>query len=156
MTSFSPENERFLLEHVPRLLHSFKHWTGRDLIDMSGSSAQMIRRLFLEPFIVISHGREEDPVLNYGNKAALDLWEMSWDIFTQTPSRTTAEPENREQRENLLAEVTRKGFMEGYSGIRISHTGRRFKIERVLVWNIVDVRGDYYGQAATFNRWKYL
>ena len=31
-------------------------------------------------------------MLNYGNRAALTLWEMSWEELTRTPSRLTAEP----------------------------------------------------------------
>ena len=35
--------------------------------------------MFRVPFTVASHGMEPDPVLNYGNQVALDLWEMSWE-----------------------------------------------------------------------------
>ena len=57
------------------------------------------------PFVVASHGLQDDPILNYGNQVALDLWEMNWEQFTQTPSRLTAEPVNREERARMLEQA---------------------------------------------------
>jgi MEKHLA domain len=48
--------------------------------------------LFAAPFVIVSHDTQADPVLNYGNRAALTLWEMSWEELTRTPSRLTVEP----------------------------------------------------------------
>jgi len=56
----------------------------------------------------------------------------------------------------LLAQVTEHGFIDDYSGIRISKSGRRFRIGRATVWNLVTERGEPCGQAATFDRWNYL
>jgi hypothetical protein len=44
-------------------------------------------------------------------------------------------------------------FIDDYSGVRVSSTGRRFLIERATVWNLVDARGAYRGQAAAFSDW---
>lgn len=146
----------FFIEHTERLLQSFKHWTGRDLLAPADSTSRRAERLFHAPFVVVSHGVEDDPLLNYGNGAALALWEMPWETLTRTPSRLTAEPVSREERARLLAEVAQRGFIDNYKGIRISRTGRRFFIERALVWNLLDEAGKYCGQAATFWRWRYL
>ncbi len=146
----------FLNDHAACLLRSFRHWTGRDLIPADGSPEELARRLFRQPFVVISHGTEKDPILNYGNQAALSLWEMSWEEFTKTPSRLTAEPMNREERAGLLAEVAKKGFIDDYRGVRISKTGRRFRVEKAVVWNLLDEKDRTCGQAATFSRWTYL
>ena len=145
-----------LIDHTAFLLHSFRHWTGRDLIPSTGSPEERARRLFDAPFVVISHGIEADPVLNYGNQAALALWEMTREEFTKMPSRSTAEPMEQAERAKLLTEVSKKGFMDGYGGIRISKTGRRFRVENATVWNLLDERDRYRGQAATFSRWTYL
>jgi len=32
--------------------------------------------MFEAPFVLISHGTEDDPILNYGNRVALWLWQM--------------------------------------------------------------------------------
>jgi hypothetical protein len=60
----------------------------------------------------------------------------------------------RDERRRLLDEVGRHGFIENYSGIRISQHGRRFRIERATVFNLLDRRGEYVGQAATFADWQ--
>ena len=138
------------------ILSSYRRWIGSDLLPPQESPDALAQSLFDSPFVVISHGREDDPVLNYGNRAALTLWEMSWEEFTKMPSRFTAEPLEQSERARLLKEVSQKGFMDGYRGVRISKTGRRFRVENALVWNLVDEQDCYGGQAATFSRWTYL
>ena len=118
--------------------------------------AGLARYVFEAPFVLVSHGTENDPVLNYGNQAALALWEMSWEELTRTPSRLTAEEPNREERTKLLEAVTQRGFIDDYSGIRISKTGRRFQISRATVWNLISEKGEPCGQAAMFDEWKFL
>jgi hypothetical protein len=139
-----------------RLLGSFRHWTGRELIPARGTLLQQAQTLFEAPFVVLAHGGGPDPILNYGNRAALALWQTDWSTFVRMPSRLTAEPQYRQERALLLAEVAARGFSEGYSGIRVSCTGRRFRIEQATVWNILDEAGMPAGQAAAFSSWSYL
>ena len=138
------------------IARSLDHWTGRALLPGLFNPLGLAKNVFAAPFVLVSHGTEADPVLNYGNAAALALWEMPWAELTRTPSRLTAEAPNREERARLLAAVTTRGFIDDYSGIRISKTGRRFRIEQATVWNLLDERGGAAGQAALFSRWKYL
>lgn len=157
-----------VIAQTQMIARSLKQWTGRDLpagvgAQVSASSGnrlkpelQLAEKVFHAPFVLVSHGTEADPVLNYGNQSALALWEMSWAELTQTPSRLTAEAPNREERARLLAAVTANGFIDDYSGIRISKTGRRFRIAQATVWNLLDERGIYAGQAAMFSRWEFL
>lgn len=126
---------------------------GRDLFPRTGSPEEQAQALFAAPFVVVSHGTETDPILNYGNRAALALWEMSWAQLTGTPSRLTAEPMNRDERARMLAVAEAQGYFSGYRGIRVSSTGKRFLIEDATVWTVVDGRGIRVGQAATFARW---
>ena len=139
--------------HVQLLLDSFARLLGRELIDRSGTAAEQAERLFQAPFVVVSHGTEDDPMLNYGNAAALALWEMDLATLTRTPSRLTAEPVHRVERARLLERTRRDGYVDDYAGIRISSTARRFRIEQAIVWNLVDAAGIHHGQAATFDRW---
>ncbi|MEX5220097.1 MAG: MEKHLA domain-containing protein [Nitrospiraceae bacterium] len=138
------------------LLSSYRHWTGSELIEPSADGARRVQALFFAPFVLVSHGIEHDPVLNYGNRMALDLWEMSWDELTATPSRLTAEPINRMERERILEEARTRGHIANYRGVRISKSGRRFMIEHAVVWNVVDSTGRRIGQAATFSEWTFL
>ena len=138
------------------LLDSYRHWKNQDLIDRGAHPLEESRRLFECSFVVVSHGMQEDPILNYGNRTTLDLWEMSWEELTGTPSRLTAEPPNQEERAQMLARATQHGFIDDYRGIRISKSGRRFLVERAIVWNVVDGKGVKHGQAATFSKWSFL
>jgi len=139
-----------------RLLESFRHWTGRDLLDRSGSVEEQAEGLFFAPVVVVSHGKEADPILNYGNQAALDLWEVTWERLIGMPSRQTAEPVNQLERTHMLELVEQQGYYDRYRGVRISSTGRRFLIEEALVWNVIDEQKRHIGQAATFSRWTRL
>ena len=81
---------------------------------------------------------------------------MDWTMFTQTPSRSTAEPANQAAREVMMAQVQQQGFVDNYQGIRISGSGRRFEIDQAIIWNLTDLQGQPCGQAATFASWQYL
>lgn len=151
LESGSPSLER----HLRLLLSSYKHWTGKEIIaPEAGQSIE--EQLDESPLVVLSHGTEEDPVLNYGNRIARQLWEMDWDQFTSTPSRLTAEPMERKERERFFEAVTKNGWVDDYTGIRISSTGKRFYILKATVWNLLDEEGNYYGQAAAFSDYRYL
>lgn len=146
-----PWNEPRIVEWSRLLLDSYRYWIGKDLIERTSDTQQQARMLFEASFVVVSHGVEPDPILNYGNQIALDLWELSWDQFIRTPSRLTAEPDDRAERERMLTQARAKGYFGGYRGVRISSTGRRFFVEQALIWNVIDLDGNSIGQAATFS-----
>jgi len=106
--------------------------------------------------VIVAHGTEDDPIFFFGNDVALRAFEMSGAQFTALPSRLSAEPSQRQERQRLLDHVARDGFMADYAGIRVSASGRRFRIEGAIVWNLIDEAGAVHGQAATFDRWKNL
>ena len=145
-----------VIEWTQWLLNSYHHWMGRELLERVGEPVFQAQALFHVPFVVVSHGREDDPMLNYGNQMALDLWEMTWDQLVQTPSRLTAEPVNRAEREWMLEQARRRGYLDTYRGVRISATGRRFLVEDALIWNVLDQAGQWVGQAASFLHWTWL
>jgi MEKHLA domain len=146
----------YLAEHAQLLTSSYRRWTGNDLVDPGLSVMEQARALYEAPFVVASHGTGEDPVFNYANRAALALFETGWPDFISTPSRLSAEPVERAQRAQVLGSVSRRGFIDDYSGIRISTTGRRFRIRDATVWNLVDARGAPAGQAVMFRDWEYI
>jgi hypothetical protein len=146
----------YLADHVDLLQRSLRHWTGRDLATGDPRPAEAARQIYDAPFVVLSHGGHPDPVLTYGNRAAQELFELSWEELTRMPSRLTAEAPVRRERERLLARVSANGYIDDYSGVRVSRTGRRFRIERAIVWNLIDTDGRRCGQAATFAAWRYL
>ena len=138
------------------LLASFRRRLGRDLLERSGDAVEDARRLFEAPFVVVAHGTEADPILNYGNRTTLKLWETDVARLTQMPSRLTAQAPERAERAQLLERTARDGFVDDYRGVRITSTGRRFLIDRAIVWNVDDDAGSRLGQAATFDHWTFL
>lgn len=149
----TPELIAFL-EHT---LKSYTKWTGR-VWDTKGEpgTQQWIDHLVEAPAVLVSHDTSEDPIFNFGNRVALELFEMDFENFTQLPSRKSAEPLLREEREQLIQSVRKNGYTDNYQGVRISSTGRRFFIPQATVWNVVDEQNTYLGQAATFSKWEFL
>ncbi|HEV8340845.1 MAG TPA: MEKHLA domain-containing protein [Candidatus Binatia bacterium] len=156
MTAWDEPSERncYLEFHVTRLLRSFKHWTGKTLFDTSLPAMEQARQLFNALFVVLSH--DTGSVLNYANRAGLNLFELTWEELITLPSRQTAEPSEQAERERLLAIVARQGYIDNYRGVRVAKSGRRFLIEQATVWNLLDDKGAYYGQAAMFSKWTWL
>ena len=139
--------------HGQILCSSYRHWTDKHLISKHSEPDKLIIELYEAPFAIVSHGIENDPIFNFGNKVALELFELDWDQFIQLPSRNSIETKNRKQREELMRRVSNDGHMINYSGVRISSTGKRFKIEVATIWNIIDENDHYHGQAAMFKNW---
>lgn len=138
------------------VLDSYLKIVKNELIIREDSPIAQAKALYFAPFVVVSHGTQADPILNYGNEIALNLWEMSWDIFIRTPSRLTAEPMNRQEREEMLKTVNTLGFIDNYQGVRISNQGKRFYIDKAIVWNLVNSENELCGQAATFSEWFFI
>jgi hypothetical protein len=149
------ESNDFHAAHVRLLLDSYQRLLGRPLLTLDAKQS-LGKQVFEADFVLASHDTAADPLFNYGNNAALDLFEFSWEDFMTLPSRHSAEAVNQEKREKLLAEVARQGFVEGYSGVRIAKSGKRFVIKNAVVWNVYDEQGDYHGQAACFADWAFI
>lgn len=145
----------FMADHVLLLLESYYALTGKHLL-APDEKAAMAETAYHAPFILLSHGKQEDPILSYGNRSGQVLFAMTWEKLTSTPSRYTAEAPIQEERQRLLDRVAETGYINDYSGIRIAADGRRFFICNATVWNVTDKDGQNYGQAATFSKWKEL
>ncbi|OED47514.1 hypothetical protein ACH42_02915 [Endozoicomonas sp. (ex Bugula neritina AB1)] len=146
-------DSEYYLNHGIILQESLHRLTGEFLFD--GGLVSM-DRLWTAPFALVSHGTESDPILNFGNMSALLLFEQDWDDFVQTPSRLSAEAVAQSERGLFLEEVQKKGFINHYSGVRISSKGKRFRIDNAIVWNLHDRHGNFYGQAAIFRNWRFI
>jgi hypothetical protein len=137
----------------PRLsliAESFARLTGRPLL---GGAAVSPQALWRASFALLAHGTQADPLFFYGNRLALELFEVEAEALVRTPSRCSAEAPEQAERARLLAAVARDGFIDDYAGVRVSARGRRFRIEQATVWNLIDAAGGAHGQAAAFARW---
>lgn len=135
------------------IAESFRRLTGGDLVD---PVADLAAGLWTAPRVILAHGTQADPIFFYGNRMALELFELSARALTGMPSRLSAEAPVREERARLLERVSADGYIADYSGVRISATGRRFRIAQAVVWNLIDGAGTVHGQAASFDRWERL
>lgn len=138
------------------ILNSYQRLLGKELINRNSNPQEEAKQLFYAPMVVLSHSSNSDPLYNYANLQGLKLWEMTWEQLITTPSKSTTEPMLREEREKLLAETTTKGYITNYQGIRVSRTGKKYKIKDVIVWNLTNEEDQYCGQGATFSRWECL
>ncbi|KAG2448270.1 hypothetical protein HYH02_006854 [Chlamydomonas schloesseri] len=116
--------------------------------------------LFRAPFALLAHNKFQegvtDPIYIYGNRAALDLFEKSWDELLEMPSRLSAPVEDSAQtdRNGLLEQAAKAGHVSGYEAWRVSASGRRFKIKDVTLFNLMDRSGTKMGQAAVFSQYE--
>ena len=153
---YPTEKNNFLVEHVLDIRNSYRQLLLKELIPGIKTDEQFARQLFYAPFAIVSHDTANEPVFNYANLKALELFELSWEDFTHLPSRLSAETVNQAERERLLVDVTEKGYIDDYKGVRISSTGKRFLIKNAVVWNLMDKNQCYKGQAACFDQWTFL
>jgi hypothetical protein len=133
------------------IAESYQRMTGKPLLpEMPQMDDELRNAMWHAPFAIVAHGTEDDPIFFYGNLYALQNFEMGFEEFAQLPSRLSAEPVAQEAREKALAKVAQQGYLDGYSGMRVAKSGRRFMITDCTIWNLLDADGRYHGQAAVF------
>lgn len=145
-----------IVEHCNLLINSYRKLVNKDLIPISDNALENSFQLFHAPFILVSHGIEKDPIFNYANEKALKTWEMKWEEFVGLPSRFSVEKVETDDREKLLAEAQVKGYVSNYLGIRITKSGKRFKIIDTILYNLTNEEGNYKGQAAVIPIWEFI
>lgn len=138
------EEARARIALVPE---SYRRLLGRELVAEGGDP---VAALWAAPLAILAHGTGADPVFFFANRTALAAFETTPAAITAMPSRLSAEPLAREERQALLDRVSAAGFIADYAGVRISAKGRRFTIARAVVWNLLDEAGMRHGQAACF------
>lgn len=137
------------------LANSYHLSLGENLVD-ADTPEQLSKVLFHAPFVLVSHGTQADPIFNYANQTALQLWGLNWDEFVQTPSASVTQPDEMEDRALMLKQAAEQGYIDNYQGTRIAKSGKKFLIKQVRLWNLKDEKGDRCGQAATFPNWQWL
>ena len=142
-----------IVELAALILDSYARVVGKSLLDAGASPLERARALNAAPRVVLAHGTGDDPRFEYGNRQALQLFELSWAQLLAMPSRLSAESVDRAERQRLLDAVATRGYIDDYAGVRVSRSGRRFRIARATVWNLIDGAGERRSQAATFAEW---
>jgi len=154
MDEWQSPDQDFLRRQSALICNSYAHWTGRQLLQ--DETGDVENRLFEADFAVLSHDIRPEPVFNYANRTAMQLFGMSWDEITHLPSRYSAEPMLQAERAGFLERVAADGYVDDYSGVRIAKDGSKFMIENATVWNLIDGKGRFCGQAALIPQWRRL
>ena len=128
---------------------SYRRLTGA-LLAPCGQGALWLYRD--APFALLAHDESADPRFTYANLTAQSCFEYSWSEMIGMPSRLSAGPADRAERQRLLDAVGRDGLVRDYRGLRIAKSGRRFWIEDGVLWQLTDEQGARRGQAALFYR----
>lgn len=136
-----------LRNRIALIAESYARPLGRPLVAPGGD---VVEALWAAPEAVVAHGTEADPAFFFANRAALLAFAADLDRFIGMPSRLSAEAPERSERQALLDRVSRDGFIADYAGVRVTLSGRRFRIADAAVWNLIDAQGRVHGQAAAF------
>lgn len=142
------------LDFFNLLSESYFKFTKELLVPEEGDVSIAARWLYEEaPFCVLAHNTDADPRFIYANRTAQTCFEYDWDEFTALRSRFSAEAPNREERQRLLDAAKRDGYIMEYSGFRVAKSGRRFWVDHVTLWQLIDANGRLHGQAALVPYW---
>jgi hypothetical protein len=138
-------------EFFALLTGSYGRLVGKSLVPEGADARWLYEQA---PFAVLAHDGSNDPKFTYANTCAQACFGYDWDEIIKLPSRLSAGPADRAERQLLLDAVARQGFMSGYRGVRVAKSGRRFLIEDGIVWELIDAEGLRHGQAAAFSSWR--
>jgi hypothetical protein len=165
-----------LLMDLLSICQSYWKHTGTYLLEGVELDA-LARALYEAPFVCLAHNRFEveaaqaeagpgappqETVFTYANRAALTLFEGSWDDIVGMPSRLSADdsPEAQADRNRLLEAAAKggsekgQGIVRNYSGWRRSLKGARFLIRDATLFNVSDLSGELWGQAVVFDEYE--
>ncbi|WP_323148605.1 MEKHLA domain-containing protein [Pseudomonas oryzihabitans] len=140
------------LSLLPLLEASYRLWLGQPLPRPADLLEADVFAWLHEraPYALLAHGSESDPLFCYVNEQALRCFGYPLDEFIGMPSRFSASPKDRDERQRLMEAVGRQGYASGYEGWRVDKAGEAFQIHAGVVWNLVDAEGIRLGQAALF------
>jgi hypothetical protein len=136
------------------LAQTYRERLGKDLVPAELDPDAAALWLYEQaPFCLLVHNTAADPRFVYANRTAQACFEYGWDEITLLPSRQSAGPPDRAERQSFIEAVKRDGSATGYHGLRAARSGRQFWIEDVTMWQLVDASGALRGQAAVYGRW---
>jgi hypothetical protein len=153
------DNERIAMQvsagaRLPLIAESFARLAGKPLVDPAKGGIE--EAMWLAPRVILAQGIEAVPRIFYANRLTLDLYEMTASAFIGMPSHLCAEPIRRAELLRMFSRLDKEDIIEGYNGVRIASSGRRFRVDTAQTWNVTDAQGKRVAQAATYSEWKYL
>lgn len=147
MTPQSPEVSRLAVA----MADSYRRLAGHDLVEGS----DIATAVYNSADMLLCHDGSEDPRFVYANQVAQDVFGRPWSEFVGMPSRLSAATDVQAERGKLIAQATESGYVTGYSGIRVSSSGSKFRILDATLWRVTDADGEVLGLACRIPRWEY-
>jgi hypothetical protein len=142
-------------DHALLLNQSYRHWLGEYLVEQQ-DPGEVLSALNTADFAVVSHGLEADPIFNYGNLQALSCFGYEHLKFLQLPSRSTMPDEAVNQSQQpLLSQLEEQGFATIAQDTRVTSGGRKFVVDRGVVWKLIDNLGRIHGHATRRDEWHF-
>lgn len=132
---------------IGRIAACYRKLVGKPLVAARGD---VITALWNAPPAILAHGVGDEPRFFFANRAALTTFETDLEHLIGSLSRLSAPEPGQGERQAMLDRAAKSGFIDDYSGIRISAKGRRFEIRSAVIWNLTDEDGTRLGQAAAF------
>jgi len=155
----APYLQTEVIMHNLMMVESYKRKVGKPIMD-DAEIHEIAKLIWEAPYGVISHDMEEDPAnpkYDYANKAALDLFQATWDELIGQPSSCTTEDVNQNiaDRQKLLKQTQDEGTAAVHSYWRKGLKGRSVCISNGLLWNIEAPSGVLIGQAIAIHEWEF-
>ncbi|MGV9937646.1 MEKHLA domain-containing protein [Streptomyces olivaceoviridis] len=104
-------------------------------------------------FGLLAHDTSADPFFVHANSRARERCGCSWGEFVGMPSRLSARPDGRRDRDAFARGVRADHYATGCLEIRVGKGGRPCWTEDVTRWDPMDTRGRIHGQTAVFRSW---
>ncbi|SDT89660.1 MEKHLA domain-containing protein [Desulfobacula phenolica] len=150
---------KFIKQHTQNLLDSFAATYGRPMFEMSKglTPEEKAEFVFFAPQAILSHDIRDDGqgirenIYNYANRAALLIFERTYQEQTALASFKSAPSSFQDERNNLLGECLAMGKVI-FDAERVSAKGKKILIQKGLFFNISDTRGIYRGQAVLLKK----
>ena len=129
---------------------SLQKFTGESLLDkLQVSTWQEIHES--TRFAVLSHGTQEDPIYHYFNRGSLELFERTAEEIFTLPSRFSAPESERQKRAQIVSDVAVE-CRTLPEILRVTKTGKLFRAQNVIYWNVYNDEGTRLGQSAFIDR----
>ena len=80
LSELPPDLRRAWIKQSRLLLDCHERLLGHQLMARTGDELADATALYGAPFAALSHGTQSDPILNFANRTALTLWQMTPEV----------------------------------------------------------------------------
>jgi hypothetical protein len=138
---------------------SHKKYLARPLLEPEPSEEQRAAAIWEAPFVLMVHDDSEACLLEYGNRAAMALFEMEYLDFFGTSSFALVHPDAEVQQEWIWSLRDAEERFEKYVVVPrlrlMAASGRALVARDALVFRVDSLEDEPIGQAVVFSKWQF-